>query len=282
MPSVLLLQNYAHILHRKADSSTDVEFKEEQRLQLDRTLHSLINLSLHEGRVRRMTICAQTAISYSALMILHSPSFLESDISVQPITMEMRINLEKRKAPVSWSTTLDSPGPCHTFIQIVVLPLHSCLYLSFHLVLYLVLISLHRSCSEPVKSTILLETRANSGKEDKTLEILRPAAEATSLKSRAFLTPPTGPRSTSQTSPLLLHWAYLAASIYLQIIWSSGVDGQLGPLEVLKTKLKVMSERWLVAGMQLSLLSLLTFAQVNTAHLHLIIIVVLILHAESL
>ena len=281
MPSVLLLQNYAHILHRKADSSTDVEFKEEQRLQLDRTLHSLINLSLHEGRVRRMTICAQTAISYSALMILHSPSFLESDISVQPITMEMRINLEKRKAPVSWSTTLNASNSCHSFTQIT-LPLYSCSCMSFHLPLYVVLVFLQCSCSGHSQVNHLRVTRANSGKENKTLEILRPAAEATSLKSRAFLTPPTGPRSTSQTSPLLLHWAYLAASIYLQIIWSSGVDGQLGPLEVLKTKLKVMSERWLVAGMQLSLLSLLTFAQVNTAHLHLIIIVVLILRAESL
>lgn len=146
VPSVLLLQNYAHILHRKADSSTDVEFKEEQRLQLDRTLHSLINLSLHEGRVRRMTICAQTAISYSALMILHSPSFLESDISVQPITMEMRINLEKRKAPVSWSTTLNASNSCHSFTQIT-LPSYSCSCMSFHLPLYVVLVFLQCSCS---------------------------------------------------------------------------------------------------------------------------------------
>lgn len=57
-----------------------------------------------------MTICAQTAISYSALIILHSPSFLERDISVQPITMEMRINLERRKAPVSLSNARDYPS----------------------------------------------------------------------------------------------------------------------------------------------------------------------------
>ena len=168
----------SRVLLWKADTNTEPDFKEEQRAQLDRTLHSLISLSLYEGRVRRMTICAQTAISYSALIILHSPSFLESDISVRPITMEMRINLEKREA----------------------------------------------------------------------IEILRPAAKATSLKSRAFLVGPNGPRSTSQTSPLLLHWCYLAASVYLQVIESSGIDDQIGPLEILKTKLKIMSERWLVAG----------------------------------
>lgn len=170
----------SRVLVWKADTTANEDFKEEQRQQLDRTLHSLIHLSLFEGRVRRMTICAQTAISYSALIILHSPSFLESDISVQPITMERHINLEKRQA----------------------------------------------------------------------LGILRPAAEATSLKSRAFLTPATGPRSTSQTSPLLLHWAYLAASIYIQVIQSSGVDKEIGPLDILKTKLMIMSERWLVAGMK--------------------------------
>jgi Fungal Zn(2)-Cys(6) binuclear cluster domain/Fungal specific transcription factor domain len=170
----------SRVLAWRADTGSNEHFKEEQRQQLDRTLHSLINLSLYEGRVRRMTICAQTAVSYSALIILHSPSFLESDISVQPITMERHINLEKREA----------------------------------------------------------------------LGILRPAAEATSLKSGAFLTPATGPRTTSQTSPLLLHWAYLAASVYIQLIQTSGVDEEIGPLEILKTKLKLMSKRWLVAGMQ--------------------------------
>lgn len=105
---IALTKLSSYVLDRKSDTSTDNSFKEEQRLQLDRTLHSLISLSLHEGRVRRMTICAQTAISYSALIILHSPLFLESDISVQPITMEMRINLEKQQLPVGRSMTLVS------------------------------------------------------------------------------------------------------------------------------------------------------------------------------
>jgi hypothetical protein len=86
------------------------------------------------------------------------------------------------------------------------------------------------------------------------------------IQHSAFLTPLTGPRSTSQTSPLLLHWAYLAASIYLQIIWVHGVDEQLGPLEILKTKLKVMSSRWLVAGTLFQLTFTLVIDPIHNLH----------------
>lgn len=74
----------------------------DERMQLDRTIWSLINLSYTEGQVSRMAICAQTALCYSALLALHqSPSipadpeyFAQVTNILQPVAAESQWSAE--------------------------------------------------------------------------------------------------------------------------------------------------------------------------------------------
>lgn len=50
----------------------DAQFDYAEKIQLDRALRALINLTYEEGYMRLMPICPQTALTFSALVILHS------------------------------------------------------------------------------------------------------------------------------------------------------------------------------------------------------------------
>jgi hypothetical protein len=78
-----------------------------------------------------------------------------------------------------------------------------------------------------------------------TLSLLRPVERETSLYDEDFVCDAN--RSVKHSSPLLLQWAYQAAIIYDRLIRVIGRE-ELGPMENVKSKLRVMSRRWLAAG----------------------------------
>lgn len=78
-----------------------------------------------------------------------------------------------------------------------------------------------------------------------TLALLRPVEKETSLYDEDYVC--DGMRSVEHSSPLLLQWTYQAAIIYDRLIRVIGRE-ELGPMENVKTKLRVMSRRWLAAG----------------------------------
>jgi len=82
------------------------------------------------------------------------------------------------------------------------------------------------------------------------LALLKPVAEETIDSGCLFL---TGSRGVVENpSPLLNHWAYQAATIYNRLIRETGRQ-ELGPLEKLKLKLRILARRWMAAGMRFSL-----------------------------
>jgi len=78
-----------------------------------------------------------------------------------------------------------------------------------------------------------------------TLSLLRPVERETSLYDEDFVCDAI--RSVEHSSPLLLQWTYQAAIIYDRLIRVIGRE-ELGPMDNVKTKLRVMSRRWLAAG----------------------------------
>ncbi|KAH8804456.1 hypothetical protein F5884DRAFT_796079 [Xylogone sp. PMI_703] len=68
-----------------------------------------------------------------------------------------------------------------------------------------------------------------------------------------FLAEPEG-QKCDRVSPLLLHYIYRAASIYLGIKRATPSESITGNLNVLKEALRLFNRRWLVAGTYLSLL----------------------------
>ncbi len=79
------------------------------------------------------------------------------------------------------------------------------------------------------------------------LALLKPVAEETVDSGCLFL---TGSRGVVENpSPLLIHWAYQAATIYSRLIRETGRQ-DLGPLEKLKLKLRILARRWMAAGMR--------------------------------
>ncbi|KAF2817754.1 uncharacterized protein BDZ99DRAFT_23774 [Mytilinidion resinicola] len=70
------------VLRFQARSSEfeDEAFRESERLQLDKTLRALLNLVYIEGSVKRIAVCAQSSICYSALIALHDPEARRTDL----------------------------------------------------------------------------------------------------------------------------------------------------------------------------------------------------------
>ncbi|KAK5120909.1 hypothetical protein LTR16_004440, partial [Cryomyces antarcticus] len=116
------------------DSTVNDLYHVEEREQLDRTLRALLNLSYVEGAMRRMAVCAQTGICYSALITLHDSQSNRSD-------------------------------------------------------------AMHHQYA---------------------MSILKPVAEESALGSQMFMMTVT--QSVEDASPLLLHWAYQAATVYGRLI----------------------------------------------------------------
>ncbi|KEF60501.1 uncharacterized protein A1O9_02062 [Exophiala aquamarina CBS 119918] len=56
----------------KTHPTGDAQFDLSEKGQLDRALHALLSLTYEEGATRLMAICPQTALCFSALVILHS------------------------------------------------------------------------------------------------------------------------------------------------------------------------------------------------------------------
>jgi hypothetical protein len=54
------------VLRHQAQTSEleDEEFRQAERLQLDKTLRALLNLVYLEGSVQRIAVCAQSSICY--------------------------------------------------------------------------------------------------------------------------------------------------------------------------------------------------------------------------
>jgi hypothetical protein len=68
--------------------------------------------------------------------------------------------------------------------------------------------------------------------------------------SREFLSTITqNAKSGDHVSPLLLHWAYQAASTYALLYRETGQEKHLKSWEVLEETLRVLNKRWMVAGM---------------------------------
>ncbi|KAF2673857.1 hypothetical protein BT63DRAFT_168588 [Microthyrium microscopicum] len=66
----------------------DDEMRQSEKVQLDRTLRSLLNLLYVEGSVKRLPVCAQSSICYSALIALHDPDAKRADSEYFDLTME--------------------------------------------------------------------------------------------------------------------------------------------------------------------------------------------------
>jgi hypothetical protein len=70
------LSQAAYLLGRvtrhKQSPTGDADFDAAERMQLDRSLRSLINLTYEEGNTRLMAICPQLAVCFSAVIMLHS------------------------------------------------------------------------------------------------------------------------------------------------------------------------------------------------------------------
>ncbi|MCJ1459898.1 hypothetical protein MMC28_010277 [Mycoblastus sanguinarius] len=151
------------------DTNVDETFHREEAMQLDRTIRALINLSYAEGAVRRMAVCAQTGICYSALMTLHDPKSSRTD-------------------------------------------------------------------PEHIQNAFAFS---------------KSIAEETSDNTLIFFN--GSPISVDNLSPLLSHWAYQAAVIFIRLSRATGEEAAQR-LGMLKTKLRVLSRRWKTADAYLQIL----------------------------
>ncbi|KAF2108583.1 hypothetical protein BDV96DRAFT_652834 [Lophiotrema nucula] len=67
------------VYRHNQNKPTDPSDHEDEFWQLDRTIRSLLNLSYVEGEVRRMAVCGQTDLCFSALIALHDHQSLRTD-----------------------------------------------------------------------------------------------------------------------------------------------------------------------------------------------------------
>jgi hypothetical protein len=77
------------------------------------------------------------------------------------------------------------------------------------------------------------------------LDLLKPVADSTTWETKIFLSGVLV--SVEDASPLLLFWAYQAATIYNRLIRQHDAEA-LAPLAKMKEKLIVMSRRWKAGG----------------------------------
>jgi hypothetical protein len=75
--------------------------------------------------------------------------------------------------------------------------------------------------------------------------LLKPVADSTAWETKIFLSGILV--SVEDASPLLLFWAYQAATIYNRLIRQHDAEA-LAPLAKMKEKLIVMSRRWKAGG----------------------------------
>jgi hypothetical protein len=77
------------------------------------------------------------------------------------------------------------------------------------------------------------------------MDLLKPVADTMSWKSGIFLSGVLV--SVEDASPLLLLWAYQAATIYNRLLPRYGMEA-LTPLATMRDKLQIMSIRWKAGG----------------------------------
>ncbi|MCJ1395302.1 hypothetical protein MMC18_008186 [Xylographa bjoerkii] len=94
------------------------------------------------------------------------------------------------------------------------------------------------------------------------MAVLKPVAEEILVNADMFLAGTAA--SVEHASPLLLHWAYQAATVYGRLIAGTG-GAELGPLENMKVKLRVMSRRWMAAEAYLQILEAREMTSMNTS-----------------
>lgn len=78
-----------------------------------------------------------------------------------------------------------------------------------------------------------------------TADLLKPVADSMSWDSAVFLRGTLV--SVGDASPLLLHWAYQAGTIYNRLLSTYEADS-LHLLYQMREKLRIMSHRWLAGG----------------------------------
>lgn len=84
----------------------------------------------------------------------------------------------------------------------------------------------------------------------KSLAIREALSNEVMILSRRFLSRITQDASSGDNvSPLLLYWAYQAASIYASLYRETADEKHLKSWEVLEETLKTLNKRWMVAGM---------------------------------
>ncbi|MCJ1246722.1 hypothetical protein MMC30_003931 [Trapelia coarctata] len=93
-----------------------------------------------------------------------------------------------------------------------------------------------------------------------TLSLLRPVEIETSLYDDDFVCDAI--KSVEHSSPLLLQWTYQAAIIYDRLIRVIGQQA-LGPMDNVKTKLRIMSRRWLAAEAYMQILEARDVTSIN-------------------
>ncbi|UKZ55092.1 hypothetical protein TrVGV298_008909 [Trichoderma virens] len=68
------------VLRHICDDIIDESLYDEEGVQLQRTLSSLVNLSFIEGQARNLEFCTQTATCYSAILALHQPEVTAANL----------------------------------------------------------------------------------------------------------------------------------------------------------------------------------------------------------
>lgn len=122
--------------HRNSPTG-DAQFDMEERVQLDRSLRALLNLTYQEGASHLMPICPQTAICFTALIKLHSsPMLLSSENDgvheaglrvigetltvLRPIAQESCLNTDMYFRREPWSMEKSSPLLLHSTYSVAV------------------------------------------------------------------------------------------------------------------------------------------------------------------
>ncbi|RDW59937.1 hypothetical protein BP6252_13024 [Coleophoma cylindrospora] len=157
-------QVFKHISQPRDDA-----FYQQEAIQLNRTLHALVNLSQSEADVRNLEFCTQTAVCYSALLLLEYPPSQNSR-----------------------DMTLD-----------------------------------HQPDDYPVISPEAI-------------------SRETASMSQNFL--PGGSLALVQVSPFILHLLYQTIIILSNVSPGPGSGDDIKSLTILRGALKLLTERWLAAG----------------------------------
>ncbi|RFU31608.1 hypothetical protein B7463_g4737, partial [Scytalidium lignicola] len=101
-----LLSHVYRYNHFRSETKS-ISDQQQEYWQLDNTIRSLLNLSYVEGELRRMAVCGQTSICYSALIALHDPDSFRTD----PQHLQFAVDLLKPLADaMSWDSAIFLSG----------------------------------------------------------------------------------------------------------------------------------------------------------------------------